>query len=70
MFASKDRAYPSVCAPGHTHKHYTRLEKPAGSKHSSLLALFLSYEETETLGIQSQISRLLLNPGFWLPLKL
>jgi len=43
-------AYLSGCstlgnAPCLTHKHQTRLEMPAGNKHSSLLGPFVRYEK-------------------------
>ncbi len=52
MFASKVGAYlsetPFKCstfgwAPCHTHKHWTRLERLASDKHSSLLPTIVNY---------------------------
>jgi hypothetical protein len=55
MFVSKTGSYPSEVpfkcstlglAPGLTHKHYTRLEKLARDKHSSLLRKSVNYRQT------------------------
>ncbi len=52
MSASKAKAYPHEApfrcftlgqAPGPTHKHFTRLERPARDKHSKLLQTFVNY---------------------------
>jgi hypothetical protein len=57
MFTNLSRACPSqapfrcstlVQASGLTQKYYTRLEKPVGKKHSSLLGSFMGYKENKT----------------------
>jgi hypothetical protein len=48
MFASKVKSFTkrgeTEIVSGLTHKHWTRLEKIASDKHSSLLRTFVNYE--------------------------
>ncbi len=65
MFRSQARAYiieaPFMCSTiGSTHKHYTRLEGPAKSKHSSLLVTLVNYGRKTFYNIWPRLPRHLL----------
>jgi hypothetical protein len=62
MFAGKSRAYPNEAplrlAPGLTHKHYTRLERLARIKHSSLLRKFVYYDRKKFYKIEPRLQEI------------
>ena len=56
MFADRPwrLRYKAINTDGHsrpTRRHFSKLEKSARDKHSSLLSPFVSYEENKVLGI-------------------
>jgi hypothetical protein len=59
LFLSKAGIYLFWVSSSLTHKHLTRLERPAGDKHCSLFCPFKSYKERKSNNIFSWTSEVL-----------
>ncbi len=56
LFAGKAGAYPNEALPGFTHKHWTRLEKHARDKRSSLLRKSVNYGQKSFITLAPDVS--------------